>query len=371
VIRRHGTGVLLAVAAPLDQLYTATEVNEWALCASLLDVDAVRWPVSSRPSSMPRGVRPTDAFRGPDSSASTGDAPIAVSFAAAALPVLDDALALERFARLAAIEAHPKLRSLIDAIDDHGLSFVLDDDDVDRRHGFGARELAVRELPDPRDVSWSQLHDVPVAVVTGSNGKTTTVRLLAASAREQGWRDGYSCTDGLFIAGEQRSRAVTTRGGRHADRTAGRSASKWRFSRLRAAASCAAGLRCIGPRRGRDQRQRGSLRRVRHSRSRRTGRRQARRRERRSRRWVAGAECRRCVVARSAAFASNARLVGSRFDHDHAVLREHRERGGWTSGVRAGRLIVSRGVERTAEAASRGRVDAAQEIDLGDIAAMR
>jgi len=57
-------------------------------------------------------------------------------------------------------------------------------------------------------------------------------------------------------------------------------------------------------------------------------------------------------------------------DHDHAVLREHRERGGWTSGVRAGRLVVSHSVERTADAARRGDALAPQEIDLGDIAAM-
>ena len=35
VVRRHARGVSLALTAPLDQLFTATEVNEWALCAAL------------------------------------------------------------------------------------------------------------------------------------------------------------------------------------------------------------------------------------------------------------------------------------------------------------------------------------------------
>jgi hypothetical protein len=35
VARRHSVGASLAIAAPLDQLFTATEVNEWALCAAL------------------------------------------------------------------------------------------------------------------------------------------------------------------------------------------------------------------------------------------------------------------------------------------------------------------------------------------------
>jgi UDP-N-acetylmuramyl tripeptide synthase len=55
-------------------------------------------------------------------------------------------------------------------------------------------------------VPWADLRNVPTAIVTGSNGKTTTVRLLAGCARAHGWRDGYNCTDGLFIAGEQLER---------------------------------------------------------------------------------------------------------------------------------------------------------------------
>ena len=39
-------------------------------------------------------------------------------------------------------------------------------------------------------------------LVTGSNGKTTTVRLVAACARAHGWRPGYNCTDGVFIGDE-------------------------------------------------------------------------------------------------------------------------------------------------------------------------
>src|SRR5258706_314034 len=35
IARRHAGGVLLSIAAPIDQLFLATEVNEWALCASL------------------------------------------------------------------------------------------------------------------------------------------------------------------------------------------------------------------------------------------------------------------------------------------------------------------------------------------------
>src|SRR5271155_6031095 len=37
--RAHASGVSLALAAPCDQLFVATEVNEWALCATLAERD--------------------------------------------------------------------------------------------------------------------------------------------------------------------------------------------------------------------------------------------------------------------------------------------------------------------------------------------
>ena len=43
VARRHATGMSLALQAPVDQLFTATELNEWALCATVFERDPVRW----------------------------------------------------------------------------------------------------------------------------------------------------------------------------------------------------------------------------------------------------------------------------------------------------------------------------------------
>ncbi|HYC10564.1 MAG TPA: hypothetical protein VEC10_13065, partial [Steroidobacteraceae bacterium] len=41
--RTHAGGASLALAAPVDALFTATEVNEWALCATLYAQDGGRW----------------------------------------------------------------------------------------------------------------------------------------------------------------------------------------------------------------------------------------------------------------------------------------------------------------------------------------
>lgn len=44
---------------------------------------------------------------------------------------------------------------------------------------------------------------VPIAAVTGTNGKTTTVRLIAHMLRCAGKRVGMTCTDGIFINGRR------------------------------------------------------------------------------------------------------------------------------------------------------------------------
>ena len=43
---------------------------------------------------------------------------------------------------------------------------------------------------------------VPVVAVTGTNGKTTTSRMIAHIARAHGLLTGWSNTDGIYIDGE-------------------------------------------------------------------------------------------------------------------------------------------------------------------------
>ena len=219
VIRRHATGASLALAAPCDQLFTATEVNEWAWCAALIEADPVRWnptEVAKLSAAMVDAAK-NAAAEAADTASSSHQAnsthesdstsqgtrtPLAVAFATA-LPVLDEHAAFARFATLSRIEAEPRLRNLVAAADARGLLRVLDDDALTLGSGAGGRTWPIHALPDVGKVPWAQLNDIPSAIVTGSNGKTTTVRLLAACVRAQGWSDGYNCTDGLFIAAEQ------------------------------------------------------------------------------------------------------------------------------------------------------------------------
>src|SRR5580704_14994158 len=62
-----------------------------------------------------------------------------------------------------------------------------------------ARGAGRGAVPPVDSIAWSGLHDIPTVLVTGSNGKTTTVRLIAAMAASAGAVPGYSSTEGIFV----------------------------------------------------------------------------------------------------------------------------------------------------------------------------
>jgi cyanophycin synthetase len=186
IARRHLGGVLLALSAPADQLLLATEVNEWALCAALTQSDPRGWA----------GLEEALV------AAAIDDADPGAELVPALLPVMEENAALARFKKLSALEAAPKLRALVNAATDRSLPHFSDDTELTLGAGRGSRTFLLDRLPSTDEVPWDELSDIPTALVTGSNGKTTTVRLVAACAREHGWRPGYNCTDGVFIGDE-------------------------------------------------------------------------------------------------------------------------------------------------------------------------
>ncbi len=167
--RRHPSGVALAFEAPMDQLYTATEVGEWAWYDAL-------------------GLKADADVEG------EGDAPSRAH--AGSLP---RAAALALLADLARAEAKPALIALQRAAAEHGLPFLPDDDAVSLGAGEGGQVWEIDALPDVQAVDWPRLHGIPAALVTGSNGKTTTVRLIAAMLRAQGLHVSHSCTEGVYF----------------------------------------------------------------------------------------------------------------------------------------------------------------------------
>jgi len=167
-VRIHASGASLAFVAPEDQLYTATEVNEWAWQRALEDAGGAAFP------------RP---------------------FAPGHPAVGDEASATATLRALAAAEARPALGPLLAEARCHDLPATLDETVLSLGAGRGHLAWELDALPAPEDLPWSELHGIPTVLVTGSNGKTTTVRLLAALAAAHGWAPGHCCTDGIVVAG--------------------------------------------------------------------------------------------------------------------------------------------------------------------------
>ncbi len=174
-VRRFAAGASLALSAPLDGLYTATEINEWAWAAATAEVTATA----------------TTATIGASGPSGSGE-PDAAALAAAA----------EGFRAAIARESDPALIALRAAAAAHGVAFLADDELATVGLGTGSLTWPRGELPAPAAIDWGAVHDVPVALVTGTNGKTTTVRLTAAILAAAGRRVGSTTTDGIVVGRE-------------------------------------------------------------------------------------------------------------------------------------------------------------------------
>jgi UDP-N-acetylmuramyl tripeptide synthase len=149
--RRFENGYNLLLAAPIDQLYSAVLAMEtaWYFCAcELLD-------------------NPAEAR-------------------AELLDDIREQMQQEKNAALLEIER---------AAADHGVDFLVDDEMISLGHGCGSHSYPVDQIPAPAAIDWSGIHDVPVALITGTNGKSTCVRLLDAIASAAGHVSGITSTD--------------------------------------------------------------------------------------------------------------------------------------------------------------------------------
>jgi UDP-N-acetylmuramyl tripeptide synthase len=157
-VRLFPGGANLGMSAPIDRLYAATEVNEWAWEAAVAAV--------------------------------SGREPSAAEIAQAAV----------RLRQAADFESNPALLELRDAAGRRRISLLWDADHVTLGLGAGSLTWRMDDLPTPREVPWSEVSDIPVVLVTGTNGKTTTVRLLAAMVRAAGAVPGTTSTDRVEVA---------------------------------------------------------------------------------------------------------------------------------------------------------------------------
>jgi len=155
--RTFAGGVSLALTAPPDALYAATDLNEAAWARAWAETDG-----------QPPETEEVVARR------------------------LREAIAAER---------HPALLALREAARARDLTFLAGEGTVSIGSGTGAAVWPDSDLPEAGSVDWSRVHDIPAALVTGSNGKTTVVRLLASMASAAGFVTGQASTEGVSVGG--------------------------------------------------------------------------------------------------------------------------------------------------------------------------
>ena len=148
-------GASLLVSAPIDVLYSMCELNEVAWASAL-------------------------------HACGQGPAP-------------DPAEEVPRLTRLFDEERNVRLLALQAAAHQRSVPFLWDDDEVSV--GFGASTLlwTPDTLPAAEEVDWAVPKTIPVALVTGTNGKSTTVRMTAAIIDAAGHRAGLTSTDFIRV----------------------------------------------------------------------------------------------------------------------------------------------------------------------------
>lgn len=153
--REHRYGFNFAVSAPMDALYTACDVAElaWDCCASEVQQQAL------------------PDWRG-------------------RLDELKVELAQER---------NPQLLAIVQTAGDHQVSCLFDDDELSLGMGGNQDSWPVRQLPAPDQIDWQKYRDIPCALITGTNGKSTSVRLASQIAQADGYCAGVTSTDFIRV----------------------------------------------------------------------------------------------------------------------------------------------------------------------------
>jgi cyanophycin synthetase len=153
--RLHSEGANLALSAPMDALYCACDLAElaWHCCvAELKGVAVPNWQQR--------------------------------------LNELHEELAEE---------LNPALISIIEAAQKYGVSCINDDDEVSLGMGKSSQTWPIADLPALKDIQWHTYQDIPRALITGTNGKSTSVRLASHIAKAAGFVAGVTSTDFIRV----------------------------------------------------------------------------------------------------------------------------------------------------------------------------
>lgn len=200
LLRDHGA----AAEAMFEGADEALILSLWRIAARAL-LDAVGWNNSKIAMRAFEGgatlqvSAPTDALYAAQELVDISWAATLAKLAGDAFDV--DAVATDLRAKIAD-ELSPKEVALAVEAQERGVTYLGHDDQISLGLGRGSKVYDIDDLPEPDAVDWDALHDVPVAMVTGTNGKSTTVRLTAAIGAAAEKCVGLSSSDWVRVDGE-------------------------------------------------------------------------------------------------------------------------------------------------------------------------
>lgn len=154
--RLFAGGASFVLSAPMDALYAATEINEavWAdICAELTQ-------------------EPKEE---------------------------DFEQAVARLKKAIEDESNPALLKLLRHAEQFKIPYLVDDEELTLGYGQSSQTWLVDALPDIGELDWAQFHKIPIAMVTGTNGKSTTVRLTAEMVNQSHRNCGVTSTDFIKV----------------------------------------------------------------------------------------------------------------------------------------------------------------------------
>ena len=163
--RDFSDGVSLGFSADEDMLYVACEINEAALKLARYEF-------------LPDDVADTEFLNDSE-------------YKLTPFPQLKKQLLGER---------NPELMALITAANENKTTYLVDDDEISLGMGKTSQTWAITELPEIENINWSGYQDIPVALITGTNGKSTSVRMCDAIVKASGISAGITSTDYIRAA---------------------------------------------------------------------------------------------------------------------------------------------------------------------------
>ncbi|MFT6100545.1 MAG: UDP-N-acetylmuramyl tripeptide synthase [Arenicella sp.] len=153
--RLHAHGANLAISAPLDSLYIACDLAELILSCCESELQSTERP--------------------------------------------DWAAECGKLKALWLAQSNQQLLALVEAANKAGVVCLIDDDEVSLGLGATSKIWPIDNLPTLESVQWQDFSSIPIAFITGTNGKSTCVRLAAAIAKEAAIEAGVTSTDFIKV----------------------------------------------------------------------------------------------------------------------------------------------------------------------------